>query len=155
MRIFIVMWADSGYYKDHRVIGVFDNRAAAEHLQQQKLYEDENCSCGVDEHELPGRDNPDLVEQDYHELISRQGKLLTDTANVLRGESPPLGAWSHHDIPEIAANWVAARNEWQKAAGNAHATIRQLTLAITELYHHGDLTPSGKRVLANILGGEA
>ena len=126
MRVFIVTWADSGYYQDHRVIGLFDNRADAEQLQQQKRDEDECCSCGVEEHELPGRDNPSLVEQDYHKLISRQSDLLTKTVNVLRGDPPPLVTWSHHDIPELAANWVAARNAWQKAAQDARAEMADL-----------------------------
>lgn len=34
------------------------------------------------------------------------------------------------------------------------ATLRRLDAALTELAHHGDLTPAGKRKLEQIIGGE-
>ena len=40
-------------------------------------------------------------------LISRQADLLTRTVNILRGDPPPLTSWSHHDIPELAAEKVS------------------------------------------------
>lgn len=43
----------------------------------------------------------------YEALSNRQGHLLTATVNVLRGDPPPLTSWSHHDIPELAADLVA------------------------------------------------
>ena len=37
---------------------------------------------------------------------------------------------------------------------NANTRLCRLDAALTELVHHGDLTPAGKRVLQRILGGE-
>ena len=48
-------------------------------------------------------------------------------------------------------------NEREAHAGLRDAAREQVThlrAAITELAHHGDLTPSGKRVLEQIIGGE-
>lgn len=42
------------------------------------------------------------VEAEYDGTLSRQGDLLTRTANALRGTPPPLTSWSHHDVPERA-----------------------------------------------------
>lgn len=37
---------------------------------------------------------------------------------------------------------------------SAESDVTQIMAAITELTHHGDLTPAGKRVLTRIIGGE-
>ena len=36
---------------------------------------------------------------------------------------------------------------------SAESDVTQIMSAMTELVHHGDLTPSGRRVLARIIGG--
>ncbi|MGW9541957.1 hypothetical protein ACWHA6_36340 [Streptomyces anthocyanicus] len=40
---------------------------------------------------------------EYAPILDRQGELLTGAANALRGDPPPLTTWSHHDLPELAA----------------------------------------------------
>ena len=45
--------------------------------------------------------------EDYDATLTRQGDLLTRTVNALRGNPPPLTSWSHHDIPELAAEKVS------------------------------------------------
>jgi hypothetical protein len=46
------------------------------------------------------------LEAEYGGILSRQGDLLTRTANALRGDPPPLTSWSHHDVPELAEQAV-------------------------------------------------
>ena len=43
---------------------------------------------------------------------------------------------------------------WRDGLPDQSATLRRLDAALTELTHHGDLTPTGKRKLEQILGGE-
>lgn len=45
--------------------------------------------------------------EEYDATLTRQSDLLTRTVNALRGDPPPLTSWSHHDIPELAAEKVA------------------------------------------------
>lgn len=45
-----------------------------------------------------------------HELIVRQGDLLTGVVNAIRGEPAELCRHSHHDAPELAAGVVAERD---------------------------------------------
>lgn len=45
--------------------------------------------------------------EEYDAILTRQGDLLTRTVNALRGNPPPLTSWSHHDIPELAAEKVS------------------------------------------------
>ncbi len=45
--------------------------------------------------------------EEYDATLTRQGDLLTRTVNALRGNPPPLTSWSHHDIPELAAEKVS------------------------------------------------
>ena len=45
--------------------------------------------------------------EEYDAILTRQSDLLTRTVNALRGNPPPLTSWSHHDIPELAAEKVA------------------------------------------------
>ena len=56
------------------------------------------------------RERADRLQEDveeYDAILRRQGDLLTRTVNALRGNPPPLTSWSHHDIPELAAEKVA------------------------------------------------
>ena len=41
------------------------------------------------------------------QLIDRQGDLLSRTAIALKGPEPELTRWSHHDVPELAAQLKA------------------------------------------------
>ncbi|MCF3939933.1 hypothetical protein [Gordonia tangerina] len=50
------------------------------------------------------------VESGYHELINRQGSLLTNAVNAMKGDPPPLTTWSHHDVAELAKGVVAERD---------------------------------------------
>ena len=43
---------------------------------------------------------------------------------------------------------------WRDGLPDHSALLRRLNAALTELTHHGDLTPAGKRKLEQILGGE-
>jgi hypothetical protein len=47
------------------------------------------------------------LTEEYDAILTRQSDLLTRTVNALRGNPPPLTSWSHHDIPELAAEKVA------------------------------------------------
>ena len=56
-------------------------------------------------------------------LVGKQGEILTKTANVLHGSPLPNGSWSHHDLPEVAADrlavswdrgYEAANDEWKQ-----------------------------------------
>jgi len=56
------------------------------------------------------RERADRLQEDveeYDATLTRQRDLLTRTVNALRGNPPPLTSWSHHDIPELAAEKVA------------------------------------------------
>ena len=56
------------------------------------------------------RERADRLQEDveeYDAILRRQGDLLTRTVNALRGNPPPLTSWSHHDIPELAAEKVS------------------------------------------------
>jgi hypothetical protein len=50
------------------------------------------------------------VESGYHELINRQGSLLTNAVNAMKGDPPPLTTWSHHDVAELAKGVVSERD---------------------------------------------
>ncbi len=56
------------------------------------------------------RDAREDIEE-YDLLITRQGILLTDAVNALKGPPPPLTTWSHHDIAELAQQAVQRRTE--------------------------------------------
>jgi hypothetical protein len=40
---------------------------------------------------------------DQHTLIMKQGTLLSQAVNLIRGPAPDLVSWSHHDIVELVA----------------------------------------------------
>ena len=46
------------------------------------------------------------------------------------------------------------REEVDNLRADHSVQLRRLNAALTELTHHGDLTPAGKRKLEQILGGE-
>ena len=49
---------------------------------------------------------------------------------------------------------TGARGAKDSGLPDHSAQLRHLAAALTELVHHGDLTPAGKRKLEQILGGE-
>jgi hypothetical protein len=56
----------------------------------------------------------DVLRQDNIDacgLIQRQGELLRGVANALKGPPPELTTWSHHDLPEVAAELKAKVQE--------------------------------------------
>lgn len=38
---------------------------------------------------------------DAYKLIAKQGELLTNTVNLIRGMPPQGVLWSHHDVPQL------------------------------------------------------
>lgn len=58
----------------------------------------------------------DEAADEYGSLLTRQGDLLRRTVNALRGDPPPLTTWSHHDVPELAA-------EMRSRAGRAEGRV--------------------------------
>ncbi|QDB74589.1 hypothetical protein KNU54_gp07 [Gordonia phage VanDeWege] len=72
------------------------------------------------------------------------------------------------DQARVIAEWLVAETEWEcnsysvrmeaktlRQRDDARAEIKQARAALDELVTHGDLTPSGRRVLLRILGGES
>lgn len=51
----------------------------------------------------------------YHQLVGRQGDLLTGVVKAIRGEPPKLTWWSHHDAPVLAQKAMARVAELEKA----------------------------------------
>ena len=69
-------------------------------------------------------------------LISRQSDLLTRTVNILRGDPPPLTSWSHHDLPELAAekvSEVARLTAERDALAAAHARESEKVWKVEEV----------------------
>lgn len=56
------------------------------------------------------RDRLQESENEYDQLITRQGALLTGVANVLKGEPGPLTLHDWSDLPTAAAATVAERD---------------------------------------------
>ena len=74
--------------------------------------------------------------EEYDAILTRQGDLLTRTVNALRGNPPPLTSWSHHDIPELAAEKVAevARLTAERdALAAAHARVSEKVWKVEEV----------------------
>ena len=80
------------------------------------IHDDDQCSAGGIAWRKGSpriewdRERADRLQKDveeYDAILTRQSDLLTRTVNALRGNPPPLTSWSHHDIPELAAEKVA------------------------------------------------
>ena len=63
---------------------------------------------------------------EYDALIGRQGQLITDAVNALRGDPPPLTTWSHHDVADLARQAIRERDE-------ARAVVDRLTRRVDTL----------------------
>ena len=85
--------------------------------------------------------------------IGRPPSSWKSTDRILEHE---LETWDIGEEPDddqrrADAEFIAhARTDVPALVG----TLRRLNAALTELTHHGDLTPAGKRKLEQILGGE-
>lgn len=55
---------------------------------------------------------------EYDSILWKQGDLLKRTVNALKGDPPELTTWSHHDIPQLAAE-ARSRIEAQKVGIDA------------------------------------
>jgi len=75
------------------------------------------------------RDEIKALEREYDAILTRQGDLLTRTVNALRGNPPPLTSWSHHDIPELAAEKVA---EVDRLTAERDAAVERLERVIDQ-----------------------
>ena len=78
------------------------------------------------------RERADRLQEDveeYDATLTRQRDLLTRTVNALRGDPPPLTSWSHHDIPELAAEKVA---EVERLTAERDAAIERLERVIDQ-----------------------
>lgn len=54
---------------------------------------------------VPAREIKQLLDEgdEYDQLLTRTGEILTGVANALNGPPPALTTWSHHDLAEKAA----------------------------------------------------
>jgi len=61
-------------------------------------------------------------------LIGRQGSLLTAAVNVLRGAPPEDTLWSHHDVADLARQWVDRTHlsEFETASWKARAELKTI-----------------------------
>lgn len=57
----------------------------------------------------------------YDRILSRQSDLLTGVANALNGPPPELTTWSHHDLPQKAAQLVDDRKRLCRERDEARA----------------------------------
>ena len=76
--------------------------------------------------------------------------LLCNEVDDLRAESAALRL-SRAEMGDELQRLVT----WRDGLPDHSAQLRHLAAALTELVHHGDLTPAGKRKLEQIIGGEA
>lgn len=70
----------------------------------------------------------DSTEEELHEISTRMAKILTDTANALKGEPEPRTSHSWHDLAEVAKRAVAQPELAARAeqAEQAVARVREL-----------------------------
>ena len=93
--------------------------------------------------------------EEYDAILIRQGDLLIRTVNALRGNPPPLTSWSHHDIPELAAEKVAevARLTAERDALAAGRCMADTTLRDEEHRLVLCVLPEGHRIAHDDLLG--
>ena len=75
---------------------------------------------------------------------------LCEEVDKLRAESAELRL-SRAEMADELQRLV----NWRDGLPDHSAQLRRLDAALTELAHHGDLTPAGKRKLEQIIGGES
>ena len=98
--------------------------------------------------------------EEYDAILRRQDDLLTRTVNALRGNPPPLTSWSHHDIPELAAEKVseiARLTAERDALAAAHAHESEKVWKVEEVMDdiEGSDPTTWERLRAALAGPEA
>ena len=86
--------------------------------------------------------------EEYDAILRRQGDLLTRTVNALRGNPPPLTSWSHHDIPELAAEKVAEVERLTAERDALAATVAR----VEEVLDHWRTVDEGNAAYAERIG---
>ena len=114
---------------DHAGLSEVEWMEQREHQQRQRAIRAEQ-----------ERDEARAESDETHAILERLSDLLTRTVNTLRGDPPPLVAWSWHDIPDLAAAVIAERDE-------ARANPRDEYHTMSELYEY--------RMLYNALAANA
>jgi hypothetical protein len=71
-------------------------------------------------------------------LLDRQSALLTGVANALRGRPPELTHWSHHDLPQLAADLAAYAQHEADAMSDALARADSAEAALTRVRELAD-----------------
>jgi HAMP domain-containing protein len=69
------------------------------------------------------RDDLREETEEYDLLTTRQAKLLTDTANALKGDPPPLVIHDWATLPAVAAEVVAERDRLKQVIGALHVAV--------------------------------
>ena len=93
---------------DHAGLSEVEWMEQREHQQRQRAIRAEQ-----------ERDEARAESDETHAILERLSDLLTRTVNTLRGDPPPLVAWSWHDIPDLAAQRVAAIARIEATCGYA------------------------------------
>jgi hypothetical protein len=88
------------------------------------------------------------LTEEYDAILTRQSDLLTRTVNALRGNPPPLTSWSHHDIPELAAEKVA---EVARLTAERDALAAQVA-RVEEVLDHWRTVDEGNAAYAERIG---
>lgn len=83
---------------------------------------------------------------DSDQLIGLQSSLLTATVNMLRGAPPSDTLWSHHDVADLARQWVdrAHAAESERDSWKARAELKWTRL----LQEHDSLRAEVERLRA-------
>lgn len=61
--------------------------------------------------------------EEYHQLVQRQGELLTGVANALKGAPPELTWWDHSDLPAVAISRMAALSQVREVMEDAYQQV--------------------------------
>jgi hypothetical protein len=85
--------------------------------------------------------------EDQHALIQRQGRLLAEVVEAIRGPAPPNGLWSVHDAADLVRDLVAERNaliaRMQKTVESLR--IDSFTLSTRAMFLEKDLNDAQER----------
>jgi hypothetical protein len=101
-----ITWRDEAGV-DHAPLGGMDVRvvlaADYESLEADNRLLRAELAAGVDHYQTLAAELAEAKEEADHNyrLISRQGRLLSATVNVLRGDPPDDTLWSVHDVVEL------------------------------------------------------
>ncbi|MGP9528163.1 hypothetical protein [Glutamicibacter sp. AOP5-A2-18] len=75
----------------------------------------------------------DGTTEELHEINTRLARILTDTANALKGEPEPLTSHSWHDLAEVAKRAVDGLREQVDAQSvDNHLTVAQPVVSSVE-----------------------